>query len=240
VRHIEKRPEPRTVTDTRRSSTTSFSTKSAARTAFDHLDKAAVRRQLVEEQGGLCAFCMKRIHDGSNPSRGYDGQGSPTTRIAHRTPIDAVPGAALDWTNLLGCCDGGERSDARHKTCDLAQGASTLAVDPTKKASVSTVRYERRAPRAGLFITSDDAAVRKDVDGELRGAVFEHGTLRLNSGDLPELREAAWRAFQQRHKLAFPNGPHGKPAWRAFLPTWRGGSSDRLPEMLGVVEARLL
>lgn len=223
MRHIMKGVEPSTVTETRTASTTDLSTAARARTAFDQIDKGRVRADLAREQGWLCAFCMRRIDPDD-----ADERGERTMKIAHRTPIDVDPGQALSWRNLLGSCDGGQRSGWRTKSCDAAQGPAPLTVDPTVRASCSYVRYERRESKRGLFITSSHAEIKADVED----------TLGLNTGDLPELREQAWKAFltlQQKHA---PN-QYGRPARAAFFDKWMKQQPARRPEMLGVIEERL-
>lgn len=233
MRLIEKRTEPATVRDTRLARTTNLATTAAARAAFDQLDKQAVRDQLAAEQGQLCAFCMRTIAPAAR-------EGRPVTmRIAHRTPIDVVPALALTWQNLLGSCDGGERSSGQLRTCDLSQGSAPLNVDPISPASMAKIRYELRAPKAGLFITSDDPDVRADVDQRPRpDGAMAHGVLALNTGDLPELRQQAWKAFVDQCPRPY-QGMFGKPAWRAYFAKWRAQRGERLPPMLGVIEAKI-
>jgi uncharacterized protein (TIGR02646 family) len=218
VREIVKGVEPRTITDTRFASTTDLSTPARARAAFDQIDKAKVREALVKEQGWLCAFCMIRI-------RPKDDKGVATMRIAHRAPIEGASTQALTWKNLLGSCEGRERSNRPDKTCDVAQRSSPLTVDPTVPGACAHLRYERRDDRRGLFIVADDPAQKKDIEE----------TLKLNSGDLPELREAAYRAFCALQRAHAPK-EYGKPAKRAYFSIWVKREDPRLPEMLGVIE----
>jgi hypothetical protein len=63
-------------------------------------------------------------------------------------------------------------------------------------------------------------------------------TLSLNSGDLPELREPAWKAFCSLQKKHAPN-QYGRPARVAYFERWMRQQEARLPEMLGVIEAKL-
>lgn len=218
-----KAAEPATVTETRAAPTTDLSTTARARAAFDQIDKGRVRAALAREQGRLCAFCMRRIDPDTR-----DAIGEPTMKIAHRTPIKAKPSEALLWKNLLGSCDGGQRSGWWTTSCDAAQGSTALTVDPTVNASCARLRYERRGSRKGLFITSDDPKLQEDVEK----------TLGLNSGDLPELRELAWKAFCDRQRKAAPN-QYGRSARAEFFQAWMKQWSVQLPEMLGVIEAKL-
>jgi hypothetical protein len=149
-------------------------------------------------------------------------------KIAHRAPIEVDPAQALSWKNLVGSCDGGQRSGGRRWSCDAAQGSTALTVDPTAQGSCAHLRYERRGTRRGLFITSDTLALKVDVEQ----------TLCLNSGDLPELREQAWKAFLDRQSKHAPK-QYGRPALAAYFTTWIRQYTARLPEMLGVIEAKL-
>jgi len=222
VRDIVKGGEPRTIADTRLATTTDLRTPARARAAFDQLDKAAVRAALVKEQGWLCAFCMIRI-------RPEDDKGAAAMRIAHRVPIGApIEGAseqALTWNNLLGSCEGRERSNRPDKTCDVAQRSIPLTVDPTTPGACARLRYERRDDKRGLFITAEDPAQKKDIEE----------TLKLNTGDLPELREAAFQAFCKLQRAHAPK-EYGKPARRAYFAMWVKREGPKLPEMLGVIE----
>lgn len=218
MRDIVKGGEPRTIADTRFAPTTDLSTPARARAAFDQIDKAAVRAALVKEQGWLCAFCMIRI-------RPEDDKGVAAMRIAHRAPIEGAPAQALTWRNLLGSCEGRERSNRPDKTCDVAQRSIPLTVDPTVPGACARLRYERRDDKRGLFITAEDPALRKDIEE----------TLKLNTGDLPELREAAFQAFCKLQRAHSPK-EYGKPARRAYFSIWVMREAPKLPAMLGVIE----
>ncbi len=221
MRHIKKLSEPRTVTDTRCAATGDLS-----RAVFDQLDKNAVRKQLAEEQGWLCAFCMERISEES-----VDDRGEHVMKIAHRIPIAVDSQQALNWQNLLGSCDGGQRRRGATQTCDYAQGSQAITVDPTKQESIDRLSYEHGSG-GGLFITSKDPALLADVQR----------TLALNAGDLPKNRAQVRKAFQEKCRREGPKEVYGKQAWVAYFPTWLKKMTDsegRLPPFLGVVETML-
>jgi uncharacterized protein (TIGR02646 family) len=221
VRYIVKGSPPADLVATAKATTTNLTTAAGARTAFNQIDKSAARVGLAREQARLCAFCNRRIDPEAT-----DGIGQFTMKIAHRVPIDADPSIALTWSNLLGSCDGGQRSGTTLRTCDAAQGQTCLKLDPTRTEHVVQVRFERRGSAEGLFITSADGALRTDVEK----------TLGLNRGDLPANRESAWRAFQRRAKLA---EAYDKDAKRALVEKERAQAGSHLPEYFGVLEAKL-
>ena len=223
MRVVQKRRPPQTIPQTKGDAITNLETPPAARAAFNRIEKRIVRQQLAAEQDALCAFCMRRI----DPTR-LDDRGEPTMKIAHRMPIAVRPQSALDWANLFGSCDGGQRSEGRYRTCDLAQEDTALTVDPSDATHVARLRFERRAAVSGLFLTSDEPHLRGDVET----------TLALNSGELPELREAVWKAFQTLFLGGKPKNAFGKAAMRAYFREWRA-RSRLAPEMLGVIEKRI-
>lgn len=224
MRAIRKRPEPRTVTETRCSTTTNLTRTETARTAFDQINKAEAREQLAEEQGWLCAFCMRRMDP-----KAVDERGQATMKIAHRVPIHVDPSRALDWTNHFGSCDGGERSGGLYSTCDHRQRNTALTVDPANAASVARLRLERRGNKQGLFFNSDDPALATDVEA----------TLGLNSGSLPELRESTWRAFLEAVRRDHPSNHWERETRISYFEKWRF-EGKKLRQFVGVVERKLV
>jgi uncharacterized protein (TIGR02646 family) len=223
MRLIQKGKEPATLVATRAAFTTNLANDKTARTAFDQLDKAAVRSALGTEQQGLCAFCMRPINVES-----VDKEGRPTTRIAHLVPLAVDASKALDWHNLLASCDG-RASDAKApRSCDVAQGSSALVANPTEKLTVASLSYERRDGVAALFVRSTVPTIDEDL-----------ATLQLNEGDLPSLREQAWRAFQRWCGEQTPRDEYGRAKWRQCLPKWLARDPRRAPAMAGVIEAKV-
>lgn len=97
----------------------------------DGNERAAVRKALVRDQGGLCAYCMRRITEDRNSSH-----------VEHITPQSKAGGTddplSLDYGNMLGVCTG-MRNGVR--TCDRARGDADLAVNPLKPDTLSSIEY---------------------------------------------------------------------------------------------------
>jgi len=100
-----------------------FKDAKAIRSVFDMMDKETIRTQLLKEQGYLCAYCMRKI---SNDA---------TTTIEHLIPISLDGKQALNYKNMLACCDGGRGSIDKNKIlcCDAAKGDKKLTISPFKK-----------------------------------------------------------------------------------------------------------
>lgn len=158
-----------------------------------------------------------------------DPSGHFVMKIAHRMPIDVESQRALDWSNLLGSCDGGQRSEGRYETCDLRQENTPLTIDPTQNTSVRRLYLERRGATSGLFLSSDDPTIADDVEK----------TLGLNSGDLPELREQTWKSFEAAVKKAHPKSHWDRATRERFFTDWQYQTGRKFRPFLGAVEERL-
>jgi uncharacterized protein (TIGR02646 family) len=92
----------------------------------------AIRRALFDEQGGLCAYCERKL--------AYTTGGPHRTRIEHFHPQNPAAASTLDvracrmasgasqvadsdttWTNLLLCCDGRESQGPSFQHCDVTK-----------------------------------------------------------------------------------------------------------------------
>lgn len=138
-----------------------------------------IREALCREQGGLCAYCMKKIT-------------ADTSHVEHIVPQSACkPGEDVAYGNMLAVCDGNEGAGyAGALTCDRARQDRALTVNPLKPETLKGIGYRRNGE-----ITSTDGAVRRDLCE----------TLNLNCGAayLPQNRKAVidalnrWMAAQR-------------------------------------------
>ena len=159
----------------------------------------AIRKALWERQGGVCAYCERRLR---NPDE-LDHR----TRIEHFHPQHTTiwggdcsrSSGATDqgdstthWHNLLLCCDGFE-SAGREFTCDKAKGNTDICAqfrNPTQWAPprlLDVGRDGRATPVDGL--PSDAPTVINDV-------------LRLNERHLVAVRKQLISSFVQRINVA--------------------------------------
>lgn len=152
-----------------------------ARTEFNQIDKAKLRKVMYGEQGSLCVYCERRLSEGASLSR-----------VEHWRPLRTAPGLAIHWNNLYLSC-------STKDTCDRRKGARPLkanAVDPELPWPIDFA-YECVVG----FTTAGHLYVRKDVylhgatrnalelaigDGRLSGSI-----LNLNHPTLREARRAA-------------------------------------------------
>lgn len=85
--------------------------------ALQAADKKVIREELVREQRGLCAYCMRRIHENPTPA--------DATKIEHIIP-QSHRATVFDWNNLVACCNGNQGRPVSEQTCDTRKGGRHL------------------------------------------------------------------------------------------------------------------
>lgn len=142
-------------------------------------DKQTFRLALVQEQRGLCAYCMGRVR-----------ADAASTKIEHIAPRRHEAGL-FDWNNLVACCDGREGYPPGRQTCDTKKADTELAA--LNVLSPQWIGYAFASGR----IRSD----RADIDDDL------NHVLNLNAEQLRRNRQRALDAAVERLKREV--GEHG-------------------------------
>ena len=119
MRYIEKHAEPKSLAEY----------KKQVNAYYDGCNKADIRRRLLEDQGYLCAYCMRRISDESS----VDG-GVPPMKIEHWLPESQCSELQkLDFRNMLGVCMGNAGQPYSCTTCDSHRKDKMLTINPLDK-----------------------------------------------------------------------------------------------------------
>ncbi len=154
--------------------------KSNPDACYDELppkEKEDIRKQMWEEQGHLCAYCMRNIkHPNDVRIEHYRAQ-NPENE-------DYNAASTLDYKNMLGVCYGNslvKGTDPEDMTCDAHRKNEKLTINPYDIRSIRKIKYTTDG-----YITSDDADINKDVDQTLN--------LNCKSSSLPENRKAVLEA----------------------------------------------
>ncbi len=119
---------------------------------FDGLEKSELRRSLLEEQGYLCAYCMRRIRQGNK------------VKIEHYQARNELN--ELEYRNLLAVCGGNEtlminggKVDPKRFTCDTMKKENQLHINPQSCSDIETVYYDNQGR-----IYSTNEVYQKDLD----------------------------------------------------------------------------
>lgn len=145
-------------------------------------DKDDVRKKLLEEQGYLCAYCMRRID-------------KEHMKIEHWYPEDKLTDIErLNYQNMLGACLGHiEGTKGFEDTCDTHKGNSLIKVNPLDKSTLTHIQYKS----ATGAIYSDDEDIQRDVDKTLNLNAERH-LLKENRKELLNTLIAEMRKMQKQ------------------------------------------
>ena len=114
--------------------------------------KAEIRQKLLEEQGYLCAYCMRRID-------------ADHMKIEHWYPEDRLSDAErLDYTNMLGACLGHiHGTKGADDTCDTHKQNTVITVNLQEMAALKKIQY--RSATGEIY--SEDEKIQEDLNRTL-------------------------------------------------------------------------
>ncbi len=146
--------------------------------SYEQMDKEVkeeLLKKLLEEQGHICAYCMRRIPETRSLPRGV----APVT-IEHWFPRNPESGddvgQGLDYRNMFAVCSGNRGcGDTGGMTCDARRGNEPIKVNPCNANTLRGITYTS----SGRIHSSDP-----DIDEDI------NKRLNLNSerNSLPENR----------------------------------------------------
>lgn len=125
------------------------------RKQFDLLPKSSIRHTLLKEQRGLCAYCMKRIHDDSS------------TTIEHWIPLSKSKDNALQYSNMLGVCHGGRKTETEKQRilcCDASKDEREIKICPWNEAHIKDIAYKSNGI---MYTLSGNDEFEKDINETL-------------------------------------------------------------------------
>lgn len=113
-------------------------------------DKNSIKNQLLQEQGGLCAYCMKKINmDNSSIEHWYPRNPKSGEK---KEKVD------FDYYNLYVTC---RENNKRliNQTCDEHKGNSIITINPSVVEHIDTIYYNSNGE-----IHSTNPDFEKDID----------------------------------------------------------------------------
>lgn len=164
--------------------------------SYENMDshlKNIILDHLLNEQGHLCAYCMRRIPEKRKLPIGV--QGATIEHWFPRNPDSGEDyGQGLDYRNMLAVCSGNRGcGDERNLTCDAKRGNDRLTVNPCNSETLHSITYSHNGK-----IKSTDTRIDEDLNERLN----------LNSEvvSLPENRKQVLDALIMNIKEEHPAG----------------------------------
>ncbi len=108
-----------------------------------------LRKQLLQEQGYICCYCMSRI-DCDN------------SKIEHFRPQTKNRDLQIDYQNLFIACSGGEGSKFKGQFCDTKKGEKDLNSIDLLSSIEDSVNYTKSAKN--ISIASNDKSIDKEIN----------------------------------------------------------------------------
>jgi len=190
MRTILKRAEPNSLTEHRLAPGANYD---------NYRDKDTLRTCLVQEQRGLCCYCLARIR-----------ADRATMKIEHWHCQTNYADEQLDYSNLLGACGGNDGTRGSDHHCDTRKGDRDLSRNPANP--MHHVEDLTRFQGDGRIVSTDPV-----FDVEL------NEVLKLNLRFLVNSRKAVLSAFQ---KGLVKRGDLPRAVLEKWLRDWNG-ESDR-------------
>lgn len=174
MKAIKKSKEPKCLTEHRASQFASY----------DNLKEECsyiVRESLINEQGHICCYCMRRIFMHEKDTR-------PITKIEHFLCQTDNSDKELDYKNMLIACMGGEGTRKGLQTCDTRKRNAILSINPTNASRNidNLIKYKSN----GEIYSTDDT-----LNEELKSV------LNLNLKRLVENRRIVYEEVQNRIRI---------------------------------------
>lgn len=153
------------------------------RDVFDNeFPKDEVKKILIHEQRGLCAYCMRRIRTDYH------------SRVEHLVPLSRDKEKAIDYRNLLGVCDGGEKITHQQEhilCCDAHKKETEIHTSPLNRTQMDKIAYK---PDGTIYTDPNDEDMEKDINETLllNGIRKPDGSVRDTSTEILKGRRDAY------------------------------------------------
>ncbi len=173
MKHINKKQEPDSLKQHR----------STPNATFGDCNKDDIRLSLIEEQGSICAYCMKRISTKWNSDLN-----KPFTEIEHYKSQDVYngengfPDLRLNYNNMLGVCNGNSGQPTHKQHCDKSKDLTKhkkflpLTINPLNKNCERLIWFSGNGK-----IKTNNESIEIDINT----------TLNLNENTLVDARKKA-------------------------------------------------
>ena len=168
MRTIIKRAEPKSLVAHRQANPEDYA---------GYPDKITLRNALLNEQRGICCYCMGRIRNEHNKMK-----------VEHWQCQERYPSDRLSYRNLLGACPGSEGQPQHLQHCDTSKGNRDLMWNPADPAHQIEARIQYEGDGT---IRSDNQAFNAELNI----------VLNLNTALLKRSRKAKLDAFVDWWKI---------------------------------------
>lgn len=142
--------------------------------------KDFLRNSLLEEQGFICAYCMRRI-----PSK--DENSNELSRIEHLKSQNKYPEKQLDYSNMVVCCPG---AIDHNYHCDKSKGDFDVSFDLFSDQFISTILY--RSKTGEIYSTNEKYSFEMNDVLNLNNRLLMRNRKAALDGVIKVLKKKGW------------------------------------------------
>ncbi len=194
-----------------------------------NFDKQALRKALLKEQGGICAYCMGHI------SLELNEQFKPKIEIEHYLSRELRPDLQLRYNNMIGVCNGLSVSHPENEKlhhCDKTQGSEgkmngQVMLKKLNPCSAECERLVKYTSGGEILPSIEDSEIEFDLNKVLnlnnkvlknaRMAILDNAKQKM----IAERPIQQWnRAFLQRHLEEWQNRHEGQFRRYCMIAVW--------------------
>jgi uncharacterized protein (TIGR02646 family) len=154
-----------------------------------------LRQALLEEQGYICAYCMRRIPVRDRLQARNDDIGE-TSRIEHIHSRERYTERALDYTNMVICCPGMIDGTAH---CDRSKANQDISFTPLEAHIQSSITYGTKDGE----IKSDNRAWNGEINIALarNNPLLKRNRVQVLAGIRAVLEKKKWKKTELEKRL---------------------------------------
>lgn len=179
-----------------------------------------LREHLVDYQGGICGYCMRRISMKTNPEAGY----KPFAEIEHIKSQEENEQEETNYFNLVVVCNG-NFGDKNHcdKTDKYQYDGLTYYGKMNGKTTLSKLIPTNRNCETIILIGSDGKIIVPNGDSEV-----EHDILKLNLNDekLIQFRKNKIDAARKQLEIKEPTRRWQQKHFDELISVWSSKDKD--------------
>lgn len=193
MKKIKKGVEPKSLTQYRSSISHSDLEKSNIYEDFKNKTKNGclknenynLRKQLLDEQGYICCYCMSRIDCNSS-------------KIEHFKPQTKFRDVQIDYQNLFIACSGGEGKSGKEQYCDSFKGEDELESINLLSSIESCIKYSKLGE-----ITSTDSKIDKELNNilNLNNKILKNNRKQSYQRLIQNMNKRGWTSQIIKHDI---------------------------------------
>jgi uncharacterized protein (TIGR02646 family) len=185
MKWIQKSKEPKSLQEHRGLKGTNYDSYSSDIGLGEINPPTGLRKVLLEDQGFICAYCMRRIPH-KFTEKGITKDDFKIEHWIHQKSQESIDNKLdITYSNILACCMGNEGQKNKLQTCDTKKKAKKITLTPLDNSHICTLKYAPDGSIHSTNITFEDEI---------------NKILNLNEDNLRRQREAIYKLVNNKVK----------------------------------------